>query len=83
VGIQSLVVVVGIAIALTLGILSAVWFRDTSGTGWLAVSVLPAMLALLRLTERNISRGIWDYTAPYPYAPLRTKDPVEVSVKPT
>jgi hypothetical protein len=65
VGIQALVVSVGIVAALALGIWGAS-FDSLNGAGWLVIAVVPAVWAALRLTERLIARDIWEYTAPYP-----------------
>jgi hypothetical protein len=65
VGIQALVVSVGIVAALVLGIWGAS-FDNLNGAGWLVIAVVPAVWAAVRLTERLIGRDIWEYTAPYP-----------------
>ena len=73
-GIQALVILVSIATALALGVLSASWLSSMSGAGWLAVGLLPVAMALLHLTEGISRRGIWDYTAPYPNPSMRSKN---------
>jgi hypothetical protein len=72
VGIQALVVSVGIVAALALGIWGAS-FDNLNGAGWLVIPVVPAVWAALRLTERLIGRDIWEYTVPLPDAKRRSK----------
>jgi hypothetical protein len=66
-GIQALVVFVGVAIALALGITTAAWGASLRVAGWIAIGFVPIMWALLHLIERLMGREIWRYSAPYPY----------------
>lgn len=66
-GIQTLVVFVGVAITLVLGITTAVWGASLRAAGWIAIGFVPITWALLHLIERLIGREIWRYSAPYPY----------------
>ena len=71
-GIQTLVVFVGVAIALVLGITTAAWGASLRAAGWIAIGCVPIMWALLHLIERLIGRAIWHYSAPYPYRRIDT-----------
>ena len=67
-GIQAVVVFVGLLAALAAGGIAGA--RDIAAplTGWLAIALVPAVWGLLHLIERRIGRRIWHYTAPYPYS---------------
>jgi hypothetical protein len=67
VGIQSLVVFLGITIALTAGTVAGLLGVGARGGAWLATGVVPVTWMLLYLTEQMRGREIWEYTAPYPY----------------
>jgi hypothetical protein len=66
-GIQTLVVFVGVAMALVLGITTAAWGASLRAAGWIAIGFGSIMWALLHLIEWLIGREIWHYSAPYPY----------------
>ena len=66
-GIQVLVVFVGLIIALSVGVLAGMLELSAPLLGWLAIGLVPLLWTLLYLTERVIGREIWHYTAPYPY----------------
>jgi hypothetical protein len=67
VGIQALVVFVGLTIALMVGFFAGTLEVGARFAGWLAVGLVPVMWTLLYLAERVMGREIWHYTAPYPY----------------
>jgi hypothetical protein len=67
VGVQTLVVFVGLAIALLVGILVGTLEVSVGPVGWLIIGTVPVVWGLLYVTERLIGRPIWHYTAPYPY----------------
>jgi hypothetical protein len=79
VGIQALVVFIGLTIALTVGILAGTLEVGARVAGLLAIGLLPVMWALLYLTERVIGREIWRYTAPYPYRWMQVASVSETS----
>ena len=66
-GIQALVVFIGLTVALIAGVLAGTWEGGARLAGWLAVGLVPVMWTLLYLIERVTGRQIWHYTAPYPY----------------
>jgi hypothetical protein len=75
-GIQALVVFVGIVAALAVAALGIAWFDTLNSAGWLALGIVPVAWVLLRLVEQLIGRDIWHYAAPYPpeAGPRQTKD---------
>jgi hypothetical protein len=75
-GIQALVVFVGIVAALAVAALGVGRFDNLSGAGWLALGMVPFAWVLLRLVEQLIGRDIWHYAAPYPpeAGPRQTDD---------
>lgn len=75
-GIQALVVFVGVVAALAVAALGVAWFDNLNGAGWLALGIVPFAWVLLRLVEQLIGRDIWHYAAPYPpeTGPRQTKD---------
>ena len=82
-GIQALVVFIGLTIALMGGVLAGTFEVGARLAGWLAIGLVPVMWTLLYLTERMIGREIWHYTAPYPYRwmevetiPVKLREPV-------
>ncbi len=79
-GIQALVVFIGLTIALTVGILAGTSEVGARVAGLLAIGLLPVMWALLYLTERMIGREIWHYTAPYPYWRMQVASVSETSL---
>ena len=62
-GVQAVVVFIGLTIALSVGIAGTLKVRAPH-PGWPVIGLLPTMWALLYLTERVIGREIWQYTAP-------------------
>jgi hypothetical protein len=66
-GIQTLVVVIGVASALGVGVLTAASGMSLRSAGLIAVSLVPLLWAVTYVIERIIGRDIWDYAAPYPY----------------
>jgi hypothetical protein len=66
-GIQTLVVVIGVASALGVGVLTAASGMSLRSAGLIAVGLAPLMWAVTYVIERIIGRDIWDYAAPYPY----------------
>ena len=82
-GIQALVVFVGLAIALIAGVFTAPFESGARVAGWLAIGLVPVLSALLHVTERVIGREIWHYRAPYPYRRMKVATVAEVSRLPT
>ena len=78
-GIQVLVVFVGLIIALLVGVLAGMLELSAPLVGWLAIGVVPFLWTLLYLTERVIGREIWHYTAPYPYGWMQVETVMEAS----
>jgi hypothetical protein len=66
-GIQTLVLFVGVAAALGVSYLAAASGASMRTAGLIAVGFVPLLWALGHLIERVIGRGIWDFAAPYPY----------------
>jgi hypothetical protein len=64
VGIQTLVVFVGLAFALVVGIVAGISDTGARLAGWLAIALIPVTWILWSVTERLIGREIWDYAAP-------------------
>jgi hypothetical protein len=78
VGIQALVVFVGLTIALIVGVLAGT--SEVAGlAGWLAIGLVPLIWASVYLMERVIGRQIWQHTAPYPYPWMQVATVPEVS----
>jgi hypothetical protein len=75
VGIQALVVFVGIVAALAVAALGVAWFDNLRGAGWLAIGIVPFAWVVLRLVEQLIGRDVWHYTAPYPSRSTPVDDP--------
>jgi hypothetical protein len=65
VGIQTLVVFAGIAIALAVGTIAASWGTSLRMIGWISIGLIPATWLAVRLIERSLGRPIWRYSAPY------------------
>lgn len=65
-GIQALVLFIGLTIALTVGVLAGMSEATAPFAGWLVIGLFPVMSALWYLTERAIGREIFHYTAAYP-----------------
>lgn len=78
-GIQALVVFIGLTIALVTGVLGGTLEIGARLAGWLAIGLVPVMWTLLYLTERVIGREIWQYTAPYPYRSMQVAAVAEAS----
>ena len=78
-GIQALVVFVGLTIALTLGVLAGTLEVGAPLAGWLVIGLVPVLWALLYVTERVTGREIWQYTAPYPYRWMEAAGATEAS----
>ena len=76
-GIQALVVFIGLTIALIAGVLSGTSEVNARLAAWMAIAVVPVMWRLLYLTERVIGREIWQYTAPYPYRRMEAESGTE------
>ena len=66
-GIQAVVVFIGVAIALVVGVIVGMLEVGGPLAGWLAVGLLPVSWALLNLVERATGQDVWHYTTPYPY----------------
>jgi hypothetical protein len=66
-GIQTLVLFVGVAAALGVSYLAAASGASMRTAGLIAVGFVPLLWALGHLIERVVGRGIWDFAAPYPY----------------
>ena len=66
-GIQALVVLGGIVAALVVGVVVGLGSSSPSTMGWIVLVFGAATYAALSLIERALGRGIWEYTAPYPY----------------
>jgi hypothetical protein len=66
-GIQTLVLFIGVASALGVGLLTAASGASLRSAGLIAVGFVPFMWAVTYVIERIIGRDIWDYAAPYPY----------------
>lgn len=70
-GIQAVVVFIGLLFGLAAGVLAGTWYGDSPLAGWLAVGSVPVVWGVMHLIERVIGREIWYYTAPYPYSPMQ------------
>jgi hypothetical protein len=79
-GIQSLVVVIGVAAALGVGLITSTVGASGTTAGLIAVGFMPLMWALTHAIERLIGRDIWHYSAPYPY---RGMEAALIDVKPS
>ena len=66
-GIQTLVVFIGVAAALCVGLLTAASGASLRAAGFVAVGLVPLMWALTDLIEKVVGQDIWHYSAPYPY----------------
>ena len=66
-GIQTLVVVIGVASALGIGLFTAASAVSLKTAGLIAIGFVPLMWAVTHVIERIIGRDVWDYAAPYPY----------------
>jgi len=78
-GIQVLVVVSGLSIALSVGVLAAMLELSAPLVGLLAIGLVPVLWTLLHLTERVTGREIWHYAAPYPYRRMRVETVTEAT----
>ena len=78
-GIQVLVVFIGLIIALSVGVLAGMLEVGAPVVGWLAIVLVPVLWTLLYVIERVIGRGIWHYTAPYPYRWMQVATIAEAS----
>ena len=65
--VQVLVVVFGLVIALSVGMVAGMPEGGAPFLGWLIIGMLPGLSGLLYVAERMIGREIWQYTAPYPH----------------
>ena len=74
-GIQAVVVFIGVAFALALGVLAGAWYGDSPLAGWLAVGSASVLWGLMYVIERVTGREIWRYTAPYPYSSMEAAAP--------
>ncbi|MGE4054508.1 MAG: hypothetical protein AB7F99_06890 [Vicinamibacterales bacterium] len=63
---QTLIVFIGLAVALAVGVLVGVLEATTRTAGWLAVGLVPVVWTLAYLTERMMGRDIGHYEAAYP-----------------
>jgi hypothetical protein len=79
VGIQVLVVFVGLTMALTAGVLAGMFEIGAPLVGWLAIGLVPALWALLYVIERTIGREIWHHRPPYPYRWMEVPTMAEAS----
>jgi hypothetical protein len=70
-GIQALVVFIGLGFALAVGVVAGTWYASSPLAGWLAISSVPVMWGLMYFIERVTGREIWHYTAPYPYPSMQ------------
>jgi hypothetical protein len=66
-GIQTLVVFIGVATAVGVGLLTVLSGASPRAAGLIAVGFALLMWALTGLIERLIGHEIWQYSAPYPY----------------
>jgi hypothetical protein len=66
-GIQTLVLFIGVASALGVGLLTAASGASLRSAGLIALGFVPLLWILNYLIERLIGREIWHYAAPYPY----------------
>ena len=71
-GIQAVVVFIGLVFALAIGVVAGTWYASSRLAGWLAIGSVPVLWGLLYFIERVIGRDIWHYTAPYPYWSMQT-----------
>ena len=78
-GIQSFVVFIGVAAALGVGVITSASGASGTTAGLIAVGFGPLIWAFTHTIERLIGRGIWHYSAPYPYHGM---DAVPIDVKP-
>ena len=62
-GIQAVVLLGGIAVALAAGIFAAAWGLRT--VGWISLGLIPVTWAAIQLIERSLGREIWRYSKPY------------------
>ncbi|HKT79117.1 MAG TPA: hypothetical protein VJP86_02770 [Vicinamibacterales bacterium] len=74
-GIQSLVVYIGIVAALGVGILLGTSGASPRAAGFAVLGFVVVMWAVTHLIERLIRRGIWHYSAPYPYRSMQGETP--------
>lgn len=84
-GIQTVVVSIGVAVALMIGLIAGTSATGASFGGWLSLGLVPVVSAALYLTERAIGRQIWHFTAPYPYPwmePAATMETAAAETKP-
>ena len=66
-GIQTLVVFGGIALALGVGVLTPIWVTSMRTAALISLGLIALMGPALWLIERLLGRDIWHYHAPYPY----------------
>jgi hypothetical protein len=62
-GIQTLVLFAGVAVALAVGIITAAWGLRV--VGWISIGLIPVTWAAIKLLERSLGREIWRYSKPY------------------
>ena len=70
-GIQAVIVFIGVIVALMVGIVAGTSDLPAPLTGWLAVGLLPVIWTALHLIERFVGHEIWRYRAPYPYPSMQ------------
>jgi hypothetical protein len=70
-GIQAVVVFIGLVFALALGVVAGTWYASSPLAGWLAIGSVPVLWGLMHLIERVTGREIWHYRAPYPYSSMQ------------
>ena len=80
-GIQAVVVFIGVAFALAAGALAGAWYGDSPLAGWVAVGSVPVLWGLMYVIERVTGREIWRYTAPYPYSSMQAASRGETAVR--
>ena len=80
-GIQAVVVFIGVAFALAAGVLAGAWYGDSPLAGWVAVGSVPVLWGLMYVIERVTGREIWRYTAPYPYSSMQAASRGETAVR--
>ena len=80
-GIQAVVVFIGVAFALAAGVLAGAWYGDSPLAGWVAVGSVPVLWGLMYVIERVTGREIWRYTAPYPYSSMQAASRGKTAVR--
>jgi hypothetical protein len=58
-GIQAVVVFIGVAFALASGVVAGAWYGDSPLAGWLAVGSVPVLWGRMYVIERVTGGEIW------------------------